>query len=305
MSEAAVASPIAAFRTEPMANIRPRRSMLFMPGSNARALEKAKSLPCDGVIFDLEDAVSPGAKAEARAQVRAALLAGGFGSRELIVRINGMDTPWWQDDLAALAGLPLDGVLLPKVEGAEALQRAEALLLGDAKAADVALWAMLETPRAFLRAEEIATSTGRLAGLVIGTNDLVKDLHGRHTHSRLPVVTALGIALLVARTYGLAVLDGVYNDFNDGEGFRAECSQGRDYGFDGKTLIHPAQIEAANEMYGVSEEALAEAQRLIKAFEAVAKVGKGVAVLDGRMIEDLHVAEAKRLTATAAAITKV
>ncbi len=284
-----------------MINIRPRRSMLFMPGSNARALEKAKSLPCDGVIFDLEDAVSPDAKAQARNQVRAALLAGGFGARELIVRINGLATNWWQDDLAALEGATFDGILLPKVESAEALERLEKAICKQGQD-DKALWAMLETPRAFLKAEEIASATERLQGLVIGTNDLVKDLHGAHTRGRLPVVTALGIALLVARSYGLSVLDGVYNDFKNTEGLIDECKQGREFGFDGKTLIHPAQIDTANDAFGVTAAEQAAAKRLIEAFDSAVLAGKGVAVFDGRMIEDLHVHEAKRIVAMAEAI---
>lgn len=284
-----------------MTAIRPRRSMLFMPGSNARALEKARSLPCDGVIFDLEDAVAPDAKIDARAQVKAALEAGGYGSRELIVRINSLDTPWWRDDLAAVAGLSPDAVLLPKVESAETLDRIEEELVWQG-GKDVALWAMMETPKAFLRAEEIAGCTDRLKCLVIGTNDLVKDLRGEHTRERLPVVTALGLAMLVARTYDLTVLDGVYNDFRDNEGLAAECAQGRAFGFDGKTLIHPGQIDIANDAFGPSSEELAQAQELIAAFEKAAAEGKGVAVLNGRMIEELHVVQARRTVAMAEAI---
>jgi len=282
-----------------MTSVRPRRSMLFMPGSNARALEKAKSLSCDGVIFDLEDAVAPDEKKMAREQVKTTLMAGGYGRREVVVRINGLDTPWWQEDILALAGGAPDAVLVPKVEASSTVQAVEAELT-TVGLADVPIWAMLETPRGYLRAENIAASSGRLACFIIGTNDLVKDLRGRHTRERLPVVTALGLALLVARSYGLTVLDGVYNDFHDSEGFAAECKQGRDFGFDGKTLIHPAQTELANQVYGVSQAELQEAKRLIETFEQTA--GKGVAVLDGKMIEELHVEEARRISAMAEAI---
>jgi len=285
-----------------MTGFRPRRSMLFMPGSNARALEKARSLPCDGVIFDLEDAVAPDAKNTAREQVVAAVRAGGYGRRELIVRINGLDTPWWRSDIEAIAGLGIDAVLVPKVEDARVFAQVEEELVwhGGQK---MALWAMLETPRAFLHAETIATATERLECLVIGTNDLVKDLHGQHTRDRQPVMTALGLALLVARTYGLVALDSVYNDFKDSAGFNAECKQGRAMGFDGKTLIHPSQIEGANTAFGPSEAELAEAARIIDAFSAAKAEDKGVAVLDGRMIEDLHVKQARRLLAMAEAIS--
>jgi len=287
-----------------MSVIRPRRSMLFMPGSNARALEKAKMLSCDGVIFDLEDAVSPDEKIQARTQVQSALQTGGYGSREQVVRINGLDTPWWQDDLEMLVPAAPDAVLVPKIESAQQLKTVEQKLV-ELGAENTALWAMLETPRAFLRAEEIASASDLLACLVIGTNDLVKDLHGEHTRGRLPVVTALGIALLVARSYGLTALDGVYNDFKDTDGLEAECLQGRQFGFDGKTLIHPSQIGVANTAFGISDETLMQARRLIKAFEEAAIKGKAVAVLDGKMVEHLHVLEAKRQVAMAEATAQL
>jgi len=277
--------------------------MLFMPGSNTRALEKAKTLPCDGVIFDLEDAVSPEEKTLARDQVQAALRDGGYGGREVIVRINGLDTPWWRDDMAAVSGAKASAVLIPKIESAIQLQNAEEELMKHG-GEGTSLWAMLETPRAFLRAEEVASATPRLKCLVIGTNDLVKDLHGGHARERLPVVTALGIAMLVARTYGLAVLDGVYNDFKNNEGLEAECRQGRELGFDGKTLIHPSQIEVANRVFGILPNDLDQAHRLVAAFEKALKEGKGVAVLDGRMVEELHVQEAKRTISMADAIAQ-
>lgn len=285
-----------------MSSYRPRRSMLFMPGSNARALEKAKALDCDGVIFDLEDAVSPAEKESARELVAEALLGGDYGRRERIVRINGLDTSWWRDDLRRLAVLKPDAVLVPKIESAAMIEEvaAELFKIGET---DIPLWAMLETPRAYLRAEEIALSTSdHLRCFVVGTNDLVKELRGAHSRGRLPVITALGTAVLVARAYGLTVLDGVFNDFRDTDAFTQECEQGREFGFDGKTLIHPAQIDPANQVFGVSEEEVEAAQKLVAAFETAAADGKGVAVLDGRMIEELHVKEARRTLAMAEAI---
>lgn len=279
---------------------RARRSMLFMPGSNARALEKAKGLPCDGVIFDLEDAVAPDAKEEARHQVAGALKAGGYGARELVVRINSLETGWWRADLAALKGTLPSAILLPKVEDPAILERVEEEMswhgLGDCK-----VWAMLETPKAFLRAEAIASASERLCCLVIGTNDLVKELRGKHVAGRAPVLPYLAQALLVARSYGLEILDGVYNNFRDAEGFADECAQGAAMGFDGKTLIHPSQVEPANLAFSPSEEELAEAEAIIAAFEAAKAEGRGVVTVNGQMVEELHVEEAQRLKAVAAA----
>ncbi|TNE62495.1 MAG: CoA ester lyase [Alphaproteobacteria bacterium] len=279
--------------------------MLFMPASNARALEKARDLPCDGVIFDLEDAVAPDAKAVAREQAAAAVAARAYGARETVIRINGLDTPWWRDDLKAAVAAGPDAILLPKVEGGDVFHRIEEELawLGPGANAGLKVWIMMETPLGFLNAREIVAASDRLDCVVIGTNDLVKDLRGRHTRERLPVITALGLALLAVRTKpGLTVLDGVYSNFRNVDGFRAEALQARDMGFDGKTLIHPAQIEAANSVFGADDGEIDEARRMIAAFDQAAAEGKGVAVLDGRMIEELHVAEARRLVAMAEAI---
>jgi citrate lyase subunit beta / citryl-CoA lyase len=276
------------------ARVRPRRSVLYMPGSNARALEKAKSLPADGLILDLEDAVAPDAKASARDQVREAIQAGGYGPREVIVRVNGLVTPWGHADLEAAATADADAVLLPKVESADAVRQALAVLDGAGGPADLPLWCMMETPRAMLRAEEIASASPRVAALVMGTSDLAMELHAAHTALRLPMITALGLCLLAARAHGLAILDGVFLDLQDEEGFAAACRQGAELGFDGKTLIHPRQIEAANRAFAPGEEEIARARRIIEAHEAAAREGKGVVVVDGRLVENLHVAEARR-----------
>ena len=276
-----------------------------MPASNARALEKARTLPSDGVIFDLEDAVAPDAKAEAREQAKAALLQGGFGKRLRVVRINGLDTGWWREDLAAALGAKPDAILLPKVESAVTLQRVEEEMAWLGGAENVALWSMIETPMAFLRLEELARVTDRQTTWVIGTNDLVKDLRASHTKDRMPVMMALSQALLVARAYGLSILDGVYGNFRDGEGFEGECRQAKSMGFEGKTLIHPAQIDAANAVFAPSDEEVTHARRMIKAFEEAKAAGKGVAVLDGRMIEELHVQTARQQVALAEAIASL
>jgi citrate lyase subunit beta / citryl-CoA lyase len=273
--------------------VRPRRSMLYMPGSNASALEKAKELPADGLILDLEDAVAPDAKVAARVRICAAARAG-YGARETLIRVNDLTTPWGHADLVAAATAGADGVLLPKVESADAVRRAEAVLGQAGAPPDLALWCMMETPRAMLRAEEIAAASPRMAGLVMGTSDLAKDLHAAHTPLRLPMITALGLCLLAARAYGLAILDGVHLDLEDEEGFAAACDQGAELGFDGKTLIHPRQIAPANRAFAPDEEEVASARRIIEAHEAATREGKGVVVVDGRLIENLHVAEAVR-----------
>ena len=274
---------------------KPRRSVLFMPGSNARALEKAKTIDSDTLVFDLEDAVAPSAKAEARELVGAALRSGDYGRRELVVRINGLDTKWWRDDLAAVGAAGPAAILLPKVEDSLVLNKVSEEMVWHSSKATCEFWVMLETPRGILRAEEIASSHDRLTTLIIGINDLVKDMRARHVPGREPVLAALSHALLVARTCGLNILDGVYSDFKDAAGFEAECEQARNMGFDGKTLIHPSQVETANRIFAPDVAELAQAQRLIAAFKVAKAEGKGVAVLDGRMIEELHVLEARRL----------
>ena len=281
------------------ARVRPRRSVLYMPGSNARALEKAKSLPADALIFDLEDAVAPDAKASAREQVCAALRAGGYAPRETIVRVNALATPWGQADLAAAAGAGADAVLIPKVESADAVRQALTVLNDAGAPADLPVWCMMETPRAMLRAEQIAAAHPRVACLVMGTSDLAKELHAAHTPLRLPMITALGLCLLAARACGLAILDGVHLDLEDDAGFAAACRQAVELGFDGKTLIHPKQIGPANEAFGPSEAEVAWARRIIAAYDAARAAGKGVVVVDGRLVENLHVLEARRLVALA------
>ena len=266
-----------------------------MPGSNARALEKAKTLAADVLILDLEDAVAPDAKETARGQVVDAARAGGYAPREVVIRVNGLATPWGYADLEAVAGSGADAVLLPKVESADTVRQALAVLDAAGAPSDLALWCMMETPRAMLRAEEIALASPRLGTFVMGTSDLAKELRAAHTPMRLPMITALGLCLLAARAGGLAILDGVHLDLRDEDGFEAACLQGRELGFDGKTLIHPKQIEAANRVFGPSAEAVAQARKIIEAHEAAARDGKGVVVVDGRLIENLHVAEAHRL----------
>lgn len=275
--------------------------MLFIPGSNARALEKAKTIDADTLVFDLEDAVAPTAKAEARELVAAALTSGEYGHRERVVRINGLGTEWWRDDLAAVGAANPDAILLPKVEDEAALHKVSEEMVWHSTDTDCAFWVMLETPRGFLRAEEIATSHDRLTTLVIGTNDLSKDLRARQVPGREPVLHALSHALLVARTHGLHILDGVYGNFKDEAGFEVECTQARDMGFDGKTLIHPSQVATANRLFAPTEAEIEQAKRMIAAFDAAMADGKGVAVLDGRMIEELHVAEARRIVRMAVA----
>ena len=285
-----------------MTAIRPRRSILYMPGSNARALEKARGLPADGFIFDLEDAVAPDAKELAREQVCAAAQSGAYGGRELVIRANGLDTPWGRDDLAAAAQAAPDAVLIPKVDGPDDIRAAEDILAAAGAPDTTAVWAMMETPRGMLHAEAIAASSARLACLVVGTADLVKDLRAEHTADRLPVLPSLGLCVLAARAHGLAVLDGVFIQLDDMDGFTAECVQGRELGFDGKTLIHPKQVAAANDVFAPGQEAVDHARSMIAAYAQAEAEGRGVAVLDGRMVEKLHVENAHRLVALAEAI---
>lgn len=285
--------------------VRPRRSVLYMPGSNARALEKGRSLPADGLILDLEDAVAPDAKAMARDTIAAALSAGGYGGRELIVRVNGLNTPWGYDDLRMAAASGADAVLLPKVESADAVRQAEAVLRAAGAPAGQTIWCMMETPLGILNAKEIAGSSPTVGALVLGTSDLAKDLHAAHTAQRLPMITSLGLCLLAARAYGLAVLDGVHLDLNDDEGFAASCQQGRELGFDGKTLIHPKTIAACNAAFAPDDEEIAQAHRIIAAHAEAAAAGKGVVLVDGKLVENLHVENARRLVTLAEAIAKL
>jgi citrate lyase subunit beta / citryl-CoA lyase len=286
--------------------IRPRRSVLYMPGANARALEKAKTLPCDAVILDLEDAVAPDAKVTARQQVMAAVTAGGFGSREVIVRINALDTAWWLDDLAAAAKAHPDGILVPKVSKPDHLLTVASRLIDIAADHKIRLWAMIETPIAIINVAEIAaTATDaetRLAGFVMGTNDLAKESRAKLLPGRAPMLSWLAAGVLAAHAYGIDILDGVYNDIADEEGFRRECGQGRDMGFDGKTLIHPNQIAPCNSAFSPSEAEVAQARKIIAAFELPENHAKGVVQLDGRMVERMHADIAQRTVAIADAI---
>jgi citrate lyase subunit beta/citryl-CoA lyase len=287
------------------AMLRPRRSLLYMPGSNPRALEKARSLPADGLILDLEDAVAPEAKESARAIVTAALAEGGYSDRELVLRVNAMDTPWGHADLAAAATMPIDAVLLPKVESTDRVALAVSLLDAFGAPERLAVWCMLETPRGILYAREIAAASPRLAALVLGTSDLTKDLHALPTRDRLPLITSFSLAILAARAHGLAVLDGVHLDLADDEGFAAACRQGRELGFDGKTLIHPKQIAAANAAFAPSREEIEWSRRIIAAHGEAAAAGKGVVLVEGRLIENLHVENARRLLALAGEIERL
>jgi citrate lyase subunit beta/citryl-CoA lyase len=286
--------------------IRPRRSVLYMPGSNARALEKAKTLPVDGVILDLEDAVAPDAKAAAREQVVAAVKAGGFGAREVFIRINGLDTPWTADDLTAAAAAAPDAILIPKISTAEQLERIAARLLGMHTDKKVRIWAMIETPTAIFNVRHVAAAAAdaetRLAGFVLGTNDLAKETRARLLPGRAPMVAWLTTCVLAAREFGIDILDGVYNDISDADGFAQECAQARDFGFDGKTLIHPDQIGPCNAAFSPPPDEVAQARKTIAAFDLPENKDKGVVQIDGRMVERMHAEMARRTVAIAAAI---
>ncbi|MCC0056672.1 MAG: CoA ester lyase [Rhodobiaceae bacterium] len=280
-------------------DIRPRRSVLYMPGSNARAMEKARTLACDSIIFDLEDAVAPDQKDEARRLVGEALGAGGYGQRERIVRVNGIDTPWGSDDIAAAVAMNPDAILVPKVSSGAELERVAS------KTGNVTLWAMIETPRAILNLQEIAERRARgvrIDVFVMGTNDLAKETGARFVPGRLPMAAWLTLAVTAGRAYGIEIIDGVYNDFKDLEGFAVECAEGRDFGMDGKTLIHPTQIEGANAAFAPGEAEVEQARRIIDAFALPENKGKGAITVDGKMVELLHAEMAKRTVARAEAI---
>jgi citrate lyase subunit beta/citryl-CoA lyase len=283
-------------------SLRPRRSVLYMPGANERALEKAAGLPADALILDLEDAVAPDAKAEARDRVCEAASSGRYGAREVAIRVNSAGTPWHDDDLRAAAGAGPAAVVVPKVDSPATVHAVEKALDAGGASATTAIWAMLETPAALLRAEEICSASERLTVLVMGTNDLAKELRAEHVPGRQPLLTGLGLALVAARATGKVILDGVYNDIQDADGFEAECIQGRQMGFDGKTLIHPSQLEPCNRIFAPAPEEVERSQRIIEAFEQAEAEGRGVVTVDGRMIENLHVDQARRTLALAAAI---
>jgi citrate lyase subunit beta/citryl-CoA lyase len=286
--------------------IRPRRSVLYMPGSNARAIEKARTLPADAAIRDLEDSVAPDGKAAARAQVAEAVAAGGFGAREVVVRINGLDTEWWIEDLNAAAKAKPDAVLVPKVSSAQNLEDVADRLVDIGADHKIRIWAMMETPLAMLNAREIAAAATdvetRLAAFVMGTNDLAKDTRARITPGRAPMLPWLMNCVAAARTYGVDILDGVYNDLGNADGFARECAEARDMGFDGKTLIHPNQIGPCNAAFSPSADEVAQARKIIAAFDLPENESKGVVQLDGRMVERLHADMARRTVAIAEAI---
>jgi citrate lyase subunit beta/citryl-CoA lyase len=288
--------------------VRPRRSVLYMPGSNARALEKARELPADCVILDMEDAVAPEAKGQARELIVKSLKNGGFGSREVMVRINGLDTRWWVEDLDAVAGAKPDAVLVPKISNPAQLEDLAARIVDMGTDPKIRVWAMMETPLAMLNVGQIAAaaldSETRLAGFVMGTNDLAKDTRARLVPGRAPMLPWLMTCVAAARAYGLDILDGVYNDLGNAEGFVEECKQARDLGFDGKTLIHPRQIEPCNETFSPSKEDVDAARKMIAAFDLPENENKGVIQIDGRMVERLHAEMARRTVAIADAIEK-
>jgi citrate lyase subunit beta/citryl-CoA lyase len=287
---------------------RPRRSVLYMPGSNARAIEKARTLPADGVILDLEDAVAPDAKEEARKQVADAVKAGGFGSREVFIRVNGIDTPWHADDLAAAAHAGPDAILIPKIGRVAQLEMIGQRLLDMKTDHKTRVWAMIETPEAIFNIDALAAeahdSETRLAGFVMGTNDLAKETRARLLPGRAPMLSWLATCLLAAHGHGIDILDGVYNNLSDAQGFEAECIQARDMGFDGKTLIHPNQIEPCNVVFSPAADEVVHARKLIAAFDLPENKNKGVVQVEGRMVERMHAEMARRTVQIAEAIEK-
>jgi citrate lyase subunit beta/citryl-CoA lyase len=271
------------------------RSVLYTPGANERALEKAKGIPADALILDLEDAVAPGSKEPARERVCGAVAAGEFAGRAVAIRVNGVGTAWHDDDLRAVAGAGPDAIVVPKVASAQEVREIEAGLAAAGAPDRTRIWAMLETPAAVLAAREIASASERLTVLVMGTNDLATELHAEHTPGREPLLTSLSLCLLAARAAGKAILDSVYNDVRDPAGFEAECAQARRLGFDGKTLIHPGQVEICNTVFSPSQAELDHARRVIEAFEQAQRAGTAVVTVDGRMVEKMHVDSARRL----------
>ena len=282
-------------------DLRPRRSVLYMPAANERALEKAKTIPADAIIFDLEDAVAPDAKPSARGQAVAAVASGEYGNRELTIRCNGLDTEWGSDDVAAAAAAGPSAVVCPKVDSVDTVVAVSNLLEAAGAPDSTMIWPMIETPTAMFNVRSIAVHP-RVAVLVMGTNDLAKELRCALVPGRHPLVPHLATALLAAREAGKSILDGVYNDVKDPDGFTAECRQGMEMGFDGKTLIHPSQVEQANDVWAPSDDEINEARRVIAAFDGAVAAGKGVVTVDGRMIENLHVDNARRVLAVAEAI---
>ncbi len=286
-------------------HMRPRRSMIYMPASNARALEKAKSLPADGLIFDLEDAVAPDAKLEARASAVEAARSKAYGAREVLIRVNGLDTPWGAGDIEAVAGSGANGIVFPKVNDAADISRADEALRAAGAPDTFGLWAMIESPQGVLAAANIAKASPRLIGFIVGTADLAKDLHCAHPTDRWPMLTALQMCVMAARANGLVALDGIHVDLADEAGLELACRQGKDLGFDGKSLIHPKQIPVANTIFAPSAAEVERAHRLVEAHKEALAAGKGITVVDGRLVEALHVREAERLLAAAQMISNL
>lgn len=276
-------------------SIRPRRSFLYMPGSNARALDKGRRLAADALIMDLEDSIAPDTKKEARATIVRELSRGGYGRREILVRINPLDTQWGRDDITALTQTSADALLVPKVATVADVLAVDSAMAAAGAPNTMKIWCMIESPLAILNVRDIACASPRLGGFVMGTSDLVKDIRALHTAERLPLVTSLGLAILAARAYDLAIVDGVHLDLNDDAGFEASCRQGREFGFDGKSLIHPKTLDAANALFGPSDDDIAHARKVIEAFDDAIASGKGVAVLDGNLVENLHAQSARQL----------
>jgi citrate lyase subunit beta / citryl-CoA lyase len=277
------------------AQLRPRRSVLYMPGANERALQKAKTIPADALILDLEDAVAPDAKPAARERVCAAVGSGDYGRRELTIRVNGLDTDWFADDVRAVAQVGPAGIVVPKISSAADVHAVEKALEAGGAPEHTTIWAMVETPAAMFAAREIAAASARLTVLVMGTNDLAKELHAEHVPGRAPLLAGLGLALLAARAEAKVILDGVYNDVKDGAGFELECRQGRELGFDGKTLIHPGQVEPCNRVFAPTPAQIEESRAVLAAWDEALAQGLGVATVNGRMIENLHVESAQRV----------
>ena len=288
----------------PTVQLRPRRSVLYMPAANERALEKAKTIAADAIIFDLEDAVAPDAKPDARARAVAAVQSGEYGNRELTIRCNGLDTEWGADDIAAAGAASPSAVVIPKVDTVEQVDAVSAQLDAAGASADTMIWPMIETPTAMFNVRSIAAHP-RVAVLVMGTNDLAKELRSPIVDGRHPLVPHLATALLAAREAGKVILDGVYNDVKNLDGFVAECQQGMEMGFDGKTLIHPSQVDPANDVWAPTADEIEHAERVIAAFDEAVAAGKGVVTVDGRMVENLHVDNARRVLATSDAITEL
>jgi citrate lyase subunit beta/citryl-CoA lyase len=281
------------------------RSILYVPGSNERALEKAKTLPADGFIFDLEDAVAPAAKEEARGRVCEVIRAGGFALRQTVVRVNGLGSHWGYDDVAAAAKSGANAILLPKLESGDMVRQAETIMAESGAPRDMSIWCMIETPRGILHAEEIAGASGRIRCMVMGTSDLAKDLGAAHTRERLPFLTSLELCLLAARACDVAIVDGVHLNLDDEEGLVHACRQGKDFGFDGKSLIHPKTIAIANQIFSPSDHEVAWAKKVIEAHKAAQARGEGVVVVEGRLVENLHVEDARRVLLLVKAIAEM